>query len=494
MCLFRNSKFLAWPFIKEFVVYRRTFILNSLDNEYKIDCCGFVSEWEVYIGTTYGTLYTQVWRSVSNVWTLIGQNSFDINSTTSSSNSQNTLQVPASKQISVDAGDFIGFKSSNVTILAYFITNNGVGSANEDVLFSDSATEVVGNTASFSTYPQRNMEFSIKAKLSPGNSPQFTTLPSTSSVTDDTAVGTTLLTVTATDADASDNLTYTLMSTSPSSTSFNFDTSSGNLTTVASVSVGTTTFTFSVTDLCTNTASSTFTLTVTNKPPVFQNLPNTTEVSEDLTEETELYILTVTDPTVGDTVTCSSTISPNTTDLYLYYSIGNSRYSIYVRAAASLDYDTTREYLMTIQCTDTKDTTSSTFVVYVTKNEQPVISNLPASVSVSPTTITGTSIYTVSSTDKEAAQLYYNMTCIPASCPFKIFSSGAVLAESNVANVTEPGFDLYIYVYDGKNLVGPKVLTVQIIESASSSTSSTSSDWLSSDAKYILVILAIFAA
>lgn len=42
------------------------------------------------------------------------------------------------------------------------------------------------------------------------------------------------------------------------------------------------------------------------------------------------------------------------------------------------------------------------------------------------------------------------------------FSAGAVLTESSVVNVTEPGFDLYIYVFDGKNLVGPKVLTVQM--------------------------------
>ena len=37
-----------------------------------------------------------------------------------------------------------------------------------------------------------------------------------------------------------------------------------------------------------------------------------------------------------------------------------------------------------------------------------------------------------------------------------------MLTESSVINVTEPGFDLYIYVSDGKNLVGPKVLTVQM--------------------------------
>lgn len=127
----------------------------------------------------------------------------------------------------------------------------------------------------------------------------------------------------------------------------------GNLTTLTTLAIGTTVFSFSVVDLCGNSVSSTFTLTVANKvklifkmnrewflhlllclvfifgcfyqPPVFQNLPNTTEISEDLSEETELFILTVTDPTVGDVVTCSlnSTV-PTTNDVYFYYSVGRS--------------------------------------------------------------------------------------------------------------------------------------------------------------------------
>nr|XP_034302099.1 protocadherin-11 X-linked [Crassostrea gigas] len=468
----------------------RTFILNSADNDYLINCCGFVTTWEFYVTTTNGTLYAQVWRQMSGAWTLIGQNSFDIE--TANFNAVFIGSITASQQISVQAGDFIGFMSSGLTIPPYDTTNMGSGSSNEDVIYSDTATGTVGSTATFLHY-RNNIEFSIKATLSPGNTPQFVSLPTTLSVDEDTAVGTTLITVTATDADLSDNLNYTLTSTNPASTSFNFDPISGNLTTLTTLTVGTTVFSFSVVDLCGNTESATFTLSVANQPPVFQNLPNTTEISEDLSEETELFILTVTDPTVGDVVTCSlNSLVPTTNDLYFYYSVGRSRYSIYLRGGASLDYDTAREYLMAINCTDTKNSVSSTFVVYVAKNEPPVITNLPASVSVSPNTIVGTSIFTVTTTDKESAQLFYNMTCIPSECPFKIFASGAVLTESSVVNVTEPGFDLYIYVFDGKNLVGPKVLTVQMKETDSTSTSA-STDWLSTDAKYILIILTIFA-
>lgn len=58
--------------------------------------------------------------------------------------------------------------SSGVTIPSYHITNMGSGSSNEDVIYSDTATGTVGSTATFLSYPTNNIEFSIKATLSPG--------------------------------------------------------------------------------------------------------------------------------------------------------------------------------------------------------------------------------------------------------------------------------------------------------------------------------------
>lgn len=239
----------------------RTFVLNSVDYDYNFFCCGFVSGWDFYVTTTNGTLYAQVWRQVSGAWTLIGQNSFDVETT--DFNGVFTRTVTASQQISVQHGDFIGFMSPGVTIPSYHRTNSGTGSNNEDVIYSDTALRTVGSTSAFLSYATNNIEFSIRATLSPGTTPQFISLPTTSSVVEDTAVGTTLISVTATDADLSDKLTYTLRSTNPASTSFNFDPISGNLTTLKALTVGTTVFNFSVLDLCGNLVSSTFTLTVT---------------------------------------------------------------------------------------------------------------------------------------------------------------------------------------------------------------------------------------
>ena len=54
-------------------------------------------------------------------------------------------------------------------------------------------------------------------------------------------------------------------------------------------------------------------------------------------------------------------------------------YAINLRANAGLNYDTQRTYTVTVQCTDTKDTTSGTFTVYVLRNQPPTITNLQAS-------------------------------------------------------------------------------------------------------------------
>ena len=58
-----------------------TFLLNSLDDVYKIECCGFVTNWDIDIAAT-GTLYAEVWRpdAGGTTWTLVGVNTITVNS------------------------------------------------------------------------------------------------------------------------------------------------------------------------------------------------------------------------------------------------------------------------------------------------------------------------------------------------------------------------------------------------------------------------------
>lgn len=445
----------------------RTFIFNSNDEDYKIKCCGFVASWEFYVGSATGTLYAQVWRPSGTDWELVGQNAITV--TTGDQNALKTEPIDASQQIPVKIGDFIGFKSTAATIPMYYRTNNGVGSDNENIQFSDSATTTPGSTdTSFNQYGVTNIEFSLKANLAPGNVPTFGASPTSSSVTDDTAVGTPIATVTATDADTLDTLTTQWTATSPAGNSgvFNYDSVTGALTTTNQLPIGTTDLTFTSTDNCGNTVTHVYSLTVTNYPPVFQNLPDTTSISEDIAVETQLKVLTVTDASLADTVTCLvNNINPATTDLYLRYAPGTSDYAVYLRGDNSLNYDTQRQYVITIDCTDSKVTVQETYTVYVLRNQQPTITNLPAgsnSIEIAgSTTPIGTNIFTVTSTDPENDQLHYNMTCIPA-CPFKIYDSGDIQVDSSLSGLTSTAYDLFVYVYDGSTLVGPRSLTVKI--------------------------------
>ncbi|KAJ8317681.1 hypothetical protein KUTeg_005585 [Tegillarca granosa] len=187
---------------------------------------------------------------------------------------------------------------------------------------------------------------------------------------------------------------------------------------------------------------------------------------------------------------------------------------IYFDASVTLNYDSTPQYILTIECTDGKDPVTSTFTVSIVPNEPPTINNLPASCNISedhiielllfrlnvtdPTNdyitcsvtspasvpffikpISGTSdttstsslatgigqhIFRVISTDNENDQLYHNMTISPNTCPFIIMASGDILSTGNLLGTTTTTCVLTVYVYDGHTLVGPKTLTITITD------------------------------
>lgn len=45
---------------------------------------------------------------------------------------------------------------------------------------------------------------------------------------------------------------------------------------------------------------------------------------------------------------------------------------------------------------------------------------------------------------------------------FSIYLAGAILADKSLSGLTDTAYDLFIYVYDGHTLVGPRSLTIRI--------------------------------
>ncbi|KAK3085049.1 hypothetical protein FSP39_023491 [Pinctada imbricata] len=438
-------------------------LLDADDNEFTFDCCGRVDSWEIYAENS-GTVQLQVWRNSGGTWTLRGQNSYTV--AVADAQSEILIPIASNEQISVDNGDVIGIYTSGTPIVTYKNEGGGGGGNNNYYLDYTVGSLSVGAAHTWSSR-QGGRDYAVKALLSGDNSPTFSgNLPDTVTFPDTTASGTLVKTIQATDADALDTLVYTMTTTT---SSFSFDTNTLQLTSVgalpSSAATSTTTLSFQVTDDCGNTDTSSLKVVVTNSVPVIHNLPSSFDVSEDQTAELLLLTLSVTDASLADTVTCTlPSVSPSTSNFLLKVISGTSDYGIYIKASPTLDYDTISSYTLTISCSDTKESATGTFSVYILRNSPPTINNLGnAVVAFIPTTTTnGDLIYTVSSTDPEGDTLSYNMTCSVNPCPFHVMNSGQVLSNTNFASLTTAGYDLYIYVFDGKTLVGPETLTVVV--------------------------------
>ncbi|KAK3581873.1 hypothetical protein CHS0354_000289 [Potamilus streckersoni] len=300
----------------------------------------------------------------------------------------------------------------------------------------------------------------MKFYLNPSNIPSFTNLPATATQLNSVAVGTWVYTVSATDADVND-ITSLIITRTDTNSYFSFDTATKQVTvgSVLAGAVATHQLVFKVTDSCT-TATSTLTITVTNAPPTIHNLDNSTSITENTQAATLLYTLSVTDPT--DTVSCS--LLTASVPFTVRQISGSTTYGIYSNSNPGFSYATRNNYPLSIQCTDGYDPVTGTFTVYLVRNSAPVITNLPAQMTLSTASTTGSVVYTVNSTDAENDQLYYNMTCSPASCPFTILNSGVIHVTQSLRDLTTIGYDVSVWVYDGRTLVGPKTLTVDITD------------------------------
>ncbi|OWF41740.1 Protocadherin Fat 3 [Mizuhopecten yessoensis] len=308
----------------------------------------------------------------------------------------------------------------------------------------------VGYNYSLSTPFVNDRVYAIASTVREGDTPDFTNLPASIDVYDDTPIGMTLYTVSFTDANIEDipTLSVTVYSVNPSRPNVAFDTATGELTTTGLLSYGTFTIRLRVNDRCNNNNRRELILNVLNYPPVIGNLPASCDLSEVVTLETFLYEVTVSDAS-GDQVTCAlNNTSPAGAPFLLKYVSGTSSYGIYSQSSPNLDFATVPLYTLTIFCTDGITTDVETFTVHVTKNSPAIFSNLPANVSVPLTTPLGTVVYTVRATDPEGSSVSYSMiTC--RSCWFSIASSGEVIVATSLLTKTSTTYNIDIRVYDG---------------------------------------------
>ncbi|CAG2207431.1 FAT4 [Mytilus edulis] len=200
---------------------------------------------------------------------------------------------------------------------------------------------------------------------------------------------------------------------------------------------------------------------IRNEPPTIVNLPMSSDIPESITSESLLYTISVTDPT-NDTVTC--VITPATSIFYLQTTSAQFETEIWVRGNQGFVYDTKRQYTLNIECADQRRSDSDAFYVYILRNMPPYFTNLQDKTSVSSeTSAAGQIIYTVDSVDPESDNVQYSLSSNTANAPFIINqNTGAISFTRSVKTELVAGYDLYISVSDGRNVVAARSLSVRI--------------------------------
>ncbi|XP_078678313.1 protocadherin Fat 4-like [Branchiostoma floridae x Branchiostoma belcheri] len=296
----------------------------------------------------------------------------------------------------------------------------------------------------------RTADITVTMYVNPLNedTPAFTqTIYTAGSLDEDTAIGTSVITITANDADSGSDGTITYAITSPANSPFGLDSSSGLVTLVSALDYETDTnyqLTVTATDGGGLSATSKVTVNVNN---VNDNTPActpsllTTDLAEDTTTPSTVLTLTCSDGDTGadGTLTYSLSQSPSTK-----FSITNVGV---IELTTAVDFDggeTSYSLVATVTdsaavVADRKSTTVPITVEVTSVNEgAPVFDNAPYAVSVSEATAIGTAVYTASATDPDSTadsfgQITYSITSGDTLNLFEIDSNtGQIMAKATL--------------------------------------------------------------
>ena len=206
--------------------------------------------------------------------------------------------------------------------------------------------------------------------------PVFGSTSSTLSVSEAAAIGASVGTVSATDPDTGNTVTYSITAGN-SAGKFSIGSSSGAITVAAALDYETDssyTLTVEASDGNGGTDTATVNITVTdvNEAPVFGSTTYTFSVSEAAAIGTSVGTVSATDPDSGNTVTYSITAGNSAGK----FSIGSSSGAITV--AASLDYETVSSYSLTVEASDGNGGTDTATVNISVDNVNEISISSPA--------------------------------------------------------------------------------------------------------------------
>ncbi|CAG2203238.1 unnamed protein product [Mytilus edulis] len=282
----------------------------------------------------------------------------------------NVIPIPDGSRIRALLDDYIGFYEYDGFIITY-----DDGDDYRTAKFDTDETTFDWGAATSGD----NRDHAIHARVTPSQIPTFTNLDDTVAISNNAVAGTVLFTVAAIDSDIEDAglLTIAHSASSGSAAAFfelDLNTLEVKIKSGVSLSPGDHSMTFTVTDPCARWSSGILTIRVENDPPVITSLAtsSSTTISEDLSAETLLHTLDVTDT---QPTTCKLLFTG--VPFVIKRISGSTKFGIFLSTGASLDYDAQNAYVLDLSCTDTYDDTAGVYTVYLIRNEPPSINGLP---------------------------------------------------------------------------------------------------------------------
>ncbi|VDI29019.1 Hypothetical predicted protein [Mytilus galloprovincialis] len=382
-----------------------------MDHEdFDFNCCGFVNRW-TFEADVVGSVDAMIWRQdTGNTYTLVGFNTI----TSSNPTNQEWEDIANGNRIRVENADLIGLHTTSSSfIIPCYLENQGNGNSGRK---KKTLTSVVSSMSSPSPYDwssasSANAVCAIEATTTPSQNPSLTGLTDVIKYNDEVFASDLLFTFTATDGDLEDanNLTITFNS----ATSYFGHQSTNEIRVTTVPPIGSYSLTVTVTDPCGNLNTSTPTITVINRLPVINNLPNSVSIIEDTTDNTLIFTINATD-TVTDPVTCWKnggvgipfSVTPSTD------------YGVYLDTGTILSYDSNPSYTVTVRCNDGSDNVDGVLTIIIIPNQAPVINSLPDTVSFLEDDNTNTLLHRLNVTDFEGDVI--SCSLIPTSTLFDI--------------------------------------------------------------------------
>ena len=341
------------------------------------------------------------------------------------------------------------------TVLSYSITGGNTGNA--FAVSSSTGMIILSSALDYETITTYELEISASDGLYTGTgiitinlvdvndeTPQVSN--AAISVNETTETGTEIHTVTATDADANSELTYSIVSGNTDN-AFSLNSTTGVISTITSLDYENTSgynLNISVSD-GTNTGTGIITISVNDENDEVPLVTNAEfSVAEDATVGSSLYFVEASDADAGSTLT-------------YYIQSGNSQNKFAINAgtgeitlADELNYELAASYQLEIRVNDGINNGFGTMNIEViaVNDEPPVVSS--ANVSLSEDAVVGQVVHTVEATDPDNSVLTYSITGGNTASAFAIHPDHGIITVIGILDYeTSPSYSLEITVDDG---------------------------------------------